>query len=41
LISSVTDGVLEEVWAWQGRPLEKLYIILYLDALVVKIKQEG
>jgi putative transposase len=33
--------VLEEVRAWQGRPLEKLYVILYLDALVVKVKQEG
>ena len=41
LISTVTDGVLEEVRAWQGRPLEKLYVILYLDALVVKVKQDG
>jgi putative transposase len=41
LISSVTDGVLEEVRVWQARPLEKLYVILYLDALVVKVKQEG
>jgi putative transposase len=41
LISTVNDGVLEEVRAWQGRPLEKLYVILHLDALVVKVKQEG
>jgi putative transposase len=41
LISTVTDGVLEEVRAWQGRPLEKLYVILFLDALVVKVKQDG
>lgn len=41
LISTVTDGVLEEVRAWQTRPLEKLYAILYLDALVVKVKQDG
>ena len=41
LISTVTDGVLEEVRAWQARPLEKLYVILYLDALVVKVKQDG
>jgi putative transposase len=41
LISRVTDGVLEEVRAWQARPLDKLYLILYLDALVVKVKQDG
>lgn len=41
LISTVTDGVLEEVRAWQQRPLEKVYPILYLDALVVKVKQDG
>src|SRR5215510_3851945 len=41
LISTVTDGVIEEVRAWQSRPLEKLYIILYLDALVMKFKQDG
>jgi hypothetical protein len=28
LISTVTDGVMEEVRAWQGRPLEKTYVIL-------------
>jgi putative transposase len=41
LISTVTDGVLEEVRAWQARPLDQLYLILYLDALVVKVKQDG
>jgi transposase-like protein len=41
LISTVTDGVIEEVRAWQGRPREKTYVILYLDALVVKVKQDG
>src|SRR4029450_2941999 len=41
LISTVTDEVLEEVKAWQQRPLEKLYPIVYLDALVVKVNQEG
>jgi len=41
LISTVTAAVLEEVRAWQARPLEKLYVILYLDALVVKVKQDG
>src|ERR1051325_5803794 len=41
LISTVTDGVMDEVRAWQTRPLEKVYVILYLDALVVKVKQDG
>jgi putative transposase len=37
-ISSITDAVLEEVKAWQARPLEEIYPILYLDALVVKVR---
>jgi putative transposase len=41
LISEVTDAVLEEVKAWQSRPLEALYPILYLDALFVKMRHEG
>lgn len=41
LISSVTDGVSEEVKEWQSRPLDKMYPILYLDALMLKIKDEG
>jgi putative transposase len=41
LISEVTDAVLEEVKAWQTRPLEPLYPILYLDALMVKMRHEG
>ena len=41
LISEVTDGVMEEVRAWQTRPLEPLYPIVYLDALVVKMRHEG
>ena len=39
LISTVTESVLEEVKAWQNRPLDKIYPIVYLDALVVKIKE--
>lgn len=35
LISTVTDSVLDEVRAWQSRPLEAVYPILYLDALKV------
>ena len=41
LISEVTDAVLEEVKAWQVRPLEKMYPIVFLDALRVKIRDEG
>jgi putative transposase len=41
LISEVTDGVMEEVRAWQSRPLEPIYPIVYLDALMVKMRHEG
>jgi putative transposase len=41
LISEVTDAVLEEVRSWQMRPLEKMYPIVFLDALRVKIRDEG
>ncbi len=37
-ISKITDAVLDEVTAWQTRPLEELYPIIYLDALVVKVR---
>lgn len=37
-ISNVTEAVAEEVTAWQSRPLEAFYPVLYLDALVVKIR---
>jgi putative transposase len=37
-ISKITDSVLEEVKAWQCRPLEEIYPIIYLDALVVKVR---
>ena len=36
-ISKITDEVAEEVKAWQARPLEEIYPIIYLDALVVKV----
>jgi putative transposase len=41
LISEVTDAVIEEVKAWQSRALEPLYPILFLDALMVKMRHEG
>jgi putative transposase len=40
LISSVTTAVLEEVRTWQSRPLDALYPILYLDCIVVKVREE-
>ena len=41
LISKVTDAVIEEVKAWQTRPLDAIYPIVYLDALVVKMRTDG
>ena len=41
LISTITAVVLDEVKAWQARPLDAIYPILYLDALQVKIRDEG
>src|SRR6266404_8164040 len=40
LISSVTDEVIDEVKAWQNRPLEQVYPILYLDALQFKVARQ-
>jgi putative transposase len=37
-ISKITDSVLEEVLEWQRRPLDPIYPILYLDAIVVKVR---
>jgi putative transposase len=37
-ISKITDAVAEEVKAWQARPLEPIYPIVYVDALVVKVR---
>lgn len=41
LISQVTDAVLDEVAAWQGRPLEAMYPVIFFDALRVKVRDEG
>ena len=41
LISTVTDAVLEDVKAWQARPLEAVYPIVYLDAIHVKLRSQG
>jgi putative transposase len=41
LISAVTDAVLDEIAAWQARPLEPVYPLVFFDALRVKIRDEG
>ena len=40
-ISTITDEVLDEVKAWQTRPLDEVYPIIYVDALMVKIRDGG
>lgn len=40
LISKVTDAVIEQVVEWQSRPLDPVYPIVYLDCIVVKIRQD-
>jgi len=40
-ISTVTDSVMDGVKEWQNRPLDEIYPILYLDALHVKVKDQG
>ena len=41
LVSTVTGEVIKEVTEWQNRPLAPLYPIVYLDAIVVKVRDEG
>ena len=41
LISSVTDAVMTEVTAWQSRPLEAMYPVVFFDALRVKIREDA
>jgi len=41
LISSVTDAVADEVKIWQNRPLDAVYPIMYLDAIRVKVRDNG
>ena len=41
LISTVTDGIVSEVTAWQTRPLEPLYPVVFFDALRVKIRDDA
>ena len=41
LISTVTDAVVDEVSKWQARPLDAVWPIVYLDAVVLKIREQG
>jgi putative transposase len=41
LISTVTDGIVEELNEWQTRALDPVYPIMYIDALVVKVRDQG
>jgi putative transposase len=41
LVSAVTDVVADEIAEWQNRPLDSFYAILYIDALVVKVRDGG
>ena len=41
LISEITEGVMEQARAWQNRPLEPFYGVVFLDALYVKMRHEG
>ncbi len=41
LISTVTDAVLDEVKAWQNRPLDAVYVVVYLDALTATVRIDG
>jgi len=41
LISTVTDAVLDDVKTWQSRALDRIYPIVYLDAIMVKIKTDN
>jgi putative transposase len=40
-VSRITDGVLEEVKAWQSRPLEQVYPVVYVDAMIAKVRDGG
>ena len=41
LTSQVTDEVMDDVRAWQQRPLEDVYPVVFLDALVLKVREGG
>jgi len=40
-ISAVTDRIIPEITQWQNRPLQSFYVIIYLDAIHYKVRQDG
>ncbi|CAG6391163.1 transposase [Actinacidiphila cocklensis] len=40
-VSKITDVVADEITSWQNRPLDDVYPILYIDALIVKVRDGG
>lgn len=41
LVSAVTDAVRDELNAWQNRPIDPIYAVIWLDALVIKVRDQG
>lgn len=41
LVSKVTDAVIEQIVEWQNRPLDAIYPIVYLDCIVIKVRQDS
>jgi putative transposase len=41
LISQATEGIIQEVKAWQNRPLDNIYPVIFLDCIVVKSREDG
>lgn len=41
LISKVTDAVLEDVTRWRKRPLAAVWPVVYLDAMVIRVRESG
>ncbi|VAS64607.1 Transposase and inactivated derivatives [Klebsiella pneumoniae] len=41
LVSKVTDAVMEQITEWQNRPLDAVYPIVYLDCIVLKVRQDS
>jgi transposase-like protein len=40
-ISHVTDRLIEHIDQWKQRPLNKVYMIVWMDAIIFKVRQEG
>ena len=41
MISNITDSIIDEIVQWQNRPLDKVYPIVFLDAIVIKCRDNG